>query len=122
MILPVLKENSHPRPHCWAAYTDVLEVGTCGDQRQFPSQGCHCLHELGHAQPLGDLRHWEGLLELPVLGAPLNCSKYLSHKLLGLSAKCRQALNSLMVRGEGSADNCSTPSDVGWGILHYFLL
>ena len=122
VILPVLKENGHPRPHRWAAYKDVLGVAARRDQWQFPSEGCHCLHELRCAQPLGDLRHWEGLLELPVLGALLDCSEYLSRELLGLSAKCQQALNSLVVRGEGAADNRSMPSDVGWGVLHYFLL
>ena len=122
MILPVLKENGHPRPYCRATYTDVLEVAARGHQLQFPSQGRHCLHKSWHAQPLGDQGHRERLLELPVLGAPLNCSENLSCILLGLPAKCQQALNSLVVRGEGAADDCSMPSDVGLGVIHYFLL
>ena len=102
VILTVLKENGHPR--------------------QFPSQGCHCLHKLQRTQPLWDQRHQEGLLQLPVLGAPLDCSEYLSRVLLGLSTERQQALNSLLVRGEGAADDRSMPSDVGLGIIHYFLL
>ena len=122
MVLPILEEHGHPGPHCWAMHTNVLEVGACGNQWQFPSYRHHCLHEFGRAKPSGHQRHREGLLKLPVLGAPFNHGQYLGRELLGLPTKCQQAFDSFVIRGKGAADGHGTPSDVALGMLHHLLL
>ena len=93
-------------------HADVLEVAARGHQWQLPSKLSRGLCELRHSEPFGDYRHREGLLELPMLGAPLNGSEHLLCKFLGLVAEHRQTLNSLMVGAESAENNGSTPSDV----------
>ena len=122
MVLPILEEHGHPSPHCWAMHTDVLEVGACGNQWQFSSYRHRCLHEFGRAKPSGHQRHWEGLLKLPVLGAPFNHGLYLCCKLLSLVTKYQQALDSLVIQGEGVADGHGTPPDEVLNVLHHLLL
>ena len=122
MVLPKLEEHGHPGPHYWATHMDVLEMGAHGNQWQFPSLRRHCLHEFGHAKPSGHQGHREGLLKLPVLGAPFNRGQYLSCELLSLLTKHRQALDSPVIRGEGAADGRGTPSGVVLGVLHHLLL
>ena len=112
MILPILEKDGHPGPHCQTTHGDVFKVATHGHEWQLPSKRSCCLCELRHSEPFGDYRHWEGLLELPMLGAPLNGSQHLRCKFLGLVAECRQTLNSLMVGAESAENNGSTPSDV----------
>ena len=102
MILSILKKDSHPGPHRRATHTDVLEVAARGHEWQLPSKRSCGLCELRHSEPSGDYRHREGLLELPMLGAPLNGSEHLCCKLLGLVAERRQTLNSLMVGAESA--------------------
>ena len=94
MILPILEKDGHPGPHRRTAHADVLEVATHGHEWQLPFKRSRGLCELRCLEPSGDYRHWEGLLELPMLGAPLNGSEHLCCKLLGLVAKHRQTLNS----------------------------
>ena len=122
MVLPILEEHGHPGSHHWATHTNVLKVGARGNQWQFPSYRHHCLREFGCVKPFGHERHQEGLLKLPVLGAPFNRGQYLGCKLLSLLTKCRQAFDSLVIRGEGAADGHGMPSDVALGVLHHFLL
>ena len=112
MILPILEKDSQPGPHRWTTHADVLKVAAHGHEWQLPSKRSRGLRELRCSEPFGDYRHREGLLELPMLGAPLNGSKHLCCKFLGLVAECRQTLNSLMVRAESAENNGSTPSDV----------
>ena len=80
------------------------------------------MREFGHAKPPGHQGHREGLLKLPVLGAPFNRGQYLGCELLGIVTKHRQAFDSLMIWGEGVADGHGAPSDVALGALHYLLL
>ena len=122
MILPILEKDGHPGPYRRTTHVDVLKVAARGHEWQLSSKRCCGLCELRHSEPPGDYRYWEGLLEHPMLGAPLNGSEYLCCKLLGLVAERRQALNSLVVRAEGAAENGSTPSDVRLGIPYYFVL
>ena len=112
MILPILEKDGHPGPHCRTTHVDVLKVAACGHEWQLPSKRSRGLCELRCSEPSGDYRHREGLLELPMLGAPLNGGEHLCCKFLGLVAKRRQTLNSLMVRAESAENNGSTPSDV----------
>ena len=112
MILPILEKDGHPGPHRQATHTYVLKVAARGHEWQLPSKRSRGLCELRHSEPSGDYRHRKGLLELPMLGAPLNDSEHLRCKFLGLVAECRQTLNSLMVRAESAENNGSTPSDV----------
>ena len=112
MVLPILEKDGHPGPHRWTTHADVLEVATHGHEWQFPPKRSRGLCELRHSEPSGNYRHREGLLELPMLGAPLNGGEHLRCKLLGLVAERRQTLNSLMVRAESAENNGSTPSDV----------
>ena len=93
-------------------HADVLEVATRGHEWQLPSKQSCGLCELRHSEPSGDYRHQEGLLELPMLGAPLNGSEHLHCKFLGLLTERRQTLNSLMVGAESAENNGSMPSDV----------
>ena len=88
MILPILKKDGHPGPHRQAMHADVIEVAAHGHEWQLPSKQSCGLCELRRSEPSGEYRHWEGLLELPMLGAPLNSSKHLHCKLLGLVAEC----------------------------------
>ena len=97
MILPILEKDGHPGPHRQTTHADVLEVATHGHDWQLPSKRSRGLCELRRSEPSGDYRHQEGLLELPMLGAPLNGSEHLRCKFLGLVTECRQKLNSLMV-------------------------
>ena len=122
MVLPILEEHGHPGPHCWATHTNVLKVGAHGNQWQFLSYRHHCLHEFGHAKPSGHQRLREGLLKLPVLGAPFNRGQYLSCGLLSLVTKRQQAFDSLVIQGEGSADGHGMPLDVTLGMFHHLLL
>ena len=112
MVLPILEKDGHPGPHRRTMHVDVLEVAACGHEWQLPSKRSHGLCGLRCLEPSGDYRHWEGLLELPMLGVPLNGSEHLCCKFLGLVTECRQTLNSLMVRAESAETNGSTPSDV----------
>ena len=112
MILPILEKDGHPGPHRWEMHADVLEVATRGHEWQLTPKRSRGLCELRCSEPSGDYRYREGLLELPMLGAPFNGSKYFRCKLLGLVAECRQTLNSLVVGAESAADNGSMPSDV----------
>ena len=122
MILPILQEDSHPGPHRRTTHVDVLEVAGRGHEWQLASERGRGLCKLRCSEPSGDYRHREGLLELPVLGAPLDGSEHLHCKLLGLVAECRQTLDSLMVGAESAEDNGSTPSDVRLGVLYNFVL
>ena len=88
MILPILEEDGHPGPHRRTTYTDVLEVAARGHEWQLLSKRSRGLCELRHSEPSGDYRHREDLLELPMLGAPLNGSEHLCCKLLGLVTEC----------------------------------
>ena len=112
MVLPILEKDGHPGPHRWTTHVDVLEVATRGHEWQLPSKWSCGLCELRRSEPSGNYRHREGLLELPMLGAPLNGGEHLRCKFLGLVAECRQTLNSLMVGAESAENNGSTPSDV----------
>ena len=112
MILPILEKDGHPGPHHWTTHADVLEVATGGHEWQLPSKRNRGLCELRRSEPSRDYRHREGLLELPMLGAPLNGSEHLCCKLSGLVTERRQTLNSLMVRAESAENNGSMPSDV----------
>ena len=112
MILPILEKDGHPGPHHQTTHADVLEVAAHGYVWQLPPKWSCGLCELRHSEPSGDYRHREGLLELPMLGAPLNGSEHLRCKFLGLVAECRQTLNSLVVGAESVENNGSTPSDV----------
>ena len=89
MVLPILEKDGHPGPHRRTMHADVLEVATCGHEWQLPSKRSHGLRELRHSEPFWDYRHQEGLLELPMLGAPLNGSEHLRCKFLGLVAERR---------------------------------
>ena len=84
VVLPKLEEHSHPGPHRWAVHSNILVVGTRRNQWQFPPYGHRRLDEFKSVKPSGHQRHREGLLELPVLGAPFNCGQYLGCKLLSL--------------------------------------
>ena len=97
MVLPILEKDGHSGPHRRTTHADVLEVATRGYEWQLPPKRSRGLCELRRSEPSGDYRHWEGLLELPMLGAPLNGSEHLRCKFLGLVAERRQTLNSLMV-------------------------
>ena len=112
MILPILEEDSHPGPHRRAMHADVLEVAALGHEWRLSSERGRSLCELRHPEPSRDHRHREGLLELPMLGAPFNNSEHLGCKFLCLVAECRQTLNSFMVRAESVENNGCTPSDV----------
>ena len=83
-----------------------------GHERQLPYEWGRSLCELGCSEPSGDHGHREGLLELPMLGAPFNDSEHLCCKLLCLVAERRQTLDSFMVGAESAEDNGGTPSDV----------
>ena len=122
MILPILEKDSHPGPHRRTMHVDVLKVATRGHEWQLPSKWSRGLRELRRSEPFGDYRHREGLLELPMLGAPLNGSEHLHCKFLGLVAKHLQTLNSLMVGAESAENNSSMPSDVQLGVLYDFVL
>ena len=81
MILPILEEDGHPGPHRQTMHTDVLEVAAHGHEWQLSSERGRSLCELRCSEPSGNHRHREGLLELPMLGAPFNNSKHLRCKL-----------------------------------------
>ena len=110
--MPILEKDDHPGPHHWTTHADVLEVAARGHEWHLASKRSRGLRELRRSEPFGDYRHWEGLLELPMMGAPLNGSKHLRCNFLGLVTECRQTLNSLMVGAESAENNGSTPSDV----------
>ena len=112
MILPILEEDGHPGPHRWTTHADILKMAAHGHEWQLSSEQGHSLRELRRSEPSGNHRHWEGLLELPMLGAPFNNSEHLRCKFLCLVAERRQTLNSFMVGAESAEDNGSTPSDV----------
>ena len=112
MILPILEEDGHPGPHCRATQADVLEVAARGHEWQLSSEWGHSLCEIRRSEPSGDHRHREGLLELPMLGAPFNNSEHLRCKFLCLVAEHRQTLNSFMVWAESAENNGCMPSDV----------
>ena len=112
MILPILEEDGHPGPHRQTTHADVLDVAACRHERQLSSERGRSLCELGRSEPSGDHGHREGLLELPMLGAPFNDSEHLRCKLLCLVAECRQTLDSFMVGAESAENNSGTPSDV----------
>ena len=112
MILPILEKDGHPGPHRRTTHPDVLKVAVLGHEWQLPSKRSRGLCELRRSEPSGDYRHREGLLELSMLGVPLNDSEHLRCKFLGLVAKCRQTLNSLMVGAESAENDGSMPSDV----------
>ena len=112
MILPMLEKDSHPGPHRRTTHVDILEVAAHGHEWQLPSKRSRGLCELRHLEPSVDYRHREGLLELPMLGAPLNGGEHLHCKFLGLVVERQQTLNSLMVGAESAENNGSTPSDV----------
>ena len=112
MVLPILEKDGHPGPHCRTTHADVLKVAARGHEWQLPSKRSRGLCELRHSEPSGNYRHREGLLELPMLGAPVNGGEHLCCKFLGLVAERRQTLNSLMVGAESAENNGSTPSDV----------
>ena len=105
MILPILEEDSHPGPHGRAMHVDVLEVAARGHEWQPSSERGHSLCELRRSEPSGDHRHREGLLELPMLGAPFNNSKHLRCKFLCLVAEGQQTFNSFMVGAESAENN-----------------
>ena len=77
-----------------------------------PLSGVVVCVNLGVRSHLGDHGHQEGLLELPMLGAPFNDSEHLCCKLLCLVAERRQTLDSFMVGAESVEDNGGMPSDV----------
>ena len=112
MILPILEEDGHPGPHRQTTHADVLEVAALGHEWQLSSERGRSLCELRRLEPSGDHRHREGLLELPMLGAPFNNSEHLRCKFLCLVAECRQTLNSFMVGAESAENNGGMPSDV----------
>ena len=112
MIPPILEEDSHPGPHRRTTQADVLDVAARGHERQLPSEQGRSLCELGRLEPSGDHGHQEGLLELPMLGAPFNDSEHLRCKLLCLVVERQQTLDSFMVGAESAEDNGGTPSDV----------
>ena len=112
MVLPILEEDGHPGPHRWTTHTSVLEMAARGHEWQLSSEQDCSLCELRCSEPSGNHRHREGLLELPMLGAPFNNSKHLHCKFLCLVTECRQTLNSLMVGAESAENNGSMPSDV----------
>ena len=112
MILPILEEDGHPGPHRRTMHVNVLEVASHGHERQLSSERGHSLCEHRHLGLSGNHRHREGLLELPMLGAPLNGSEHLRCKFLCLVAECRQTLNNLRVGAESVEDNGRMPSDV----------
>ena len=112
MVLLILEKDGHPGPHRRTTHADVLEVAPRGYEWQLPSKQSRGLCELRHSEPFRDYRHREGLLELPMLGAPLNGSEHLRCEFLGLVAEHRQTLNSLMVGAESAENNGSTPPDV----------
>ena len=107
VILPILQEDGHLGPHCRTTHADVLEVTSRGHEWQLASERGRGLCKLRHLEPSGDYRHREGLLELPVLGAPLDGSEHLHCKLLSLVTECRQTLDSLMVGAKSAEDNGS---------------
>ena len=112
MVLPILEKDGHPGPHRRTTHVDVLEVAACGHEWQLPSKRSRGLCELRCSEPYGNYRHREGLLELPMLGAPLNGGEDLSCKFLGLVTERQQTLNSLLVGAESVENNGSKPSDV----------
>ena len=112
MILPILEEDGHPGPHRRTTHADVLDVAACRHERLLSSEWGCSLCELRHLEPSGDHRHREGLLELPMLGAPFNDSEHLHCKLLCLVAERRQTLNSFTVGAESAENNGGMPSDV----------
>ena len=109
-------------PHCWTTRSDVLDVAARRHEQQLSSERGHSLCELGCSEPSGDHGHREGLLELPMLGAPFNDSEHLRCKLLCLVAERRQTLDSFMVGAESVENNGGTPSDVWLGILYDLVL
>ena len=112
MILPILEEDGHPGPHRRTMHADVLDVAARRHEQQLSSEWGCSLCELRRSEPSGDHRHREGLLELPMLGAPFNDSEHLRCKLLCLVAECPQTLNSFMVGAESVENNGGMPSDV----------
>ena len=88
MVLPILEKDGHPGPHRRTMHADVLEVAARGDEWQLPHKRSYGLCELRRSKPSGNYRHREGLLELPMLGAPLNGGEHLRCKFLGLVAEC----------------------------------
>ena len=101
--------QNHIAGQCMRMSLKWLPVGMSGSSPPKRSRG---LCELRHSEPSGNYRHWEGLLELPMLGAPLNGGEDLRCKFLGLVTKRRQTLNSLLVGAESAENNGSMPSDV----------
>ena len=87
MILPILEEDGHPGPHRRTTHVDVLDVAAHRHEWQLSSERGHSLCGLGRSEPSGDHGHWEGFLELLMLGAPFNDSKHLRCKLLCLVAE-----------------------------------
>ena len=67
-------------------------------------------------------RHWEGLLEFPVLGPPFNCGQHLLSILQGILAKCHQAFDRLVVASKGAGDVLGMPLDVALGPLNHLFL
>ena len=94
MVLPILEEDGHPGPHRRTMHADVLEVAACGHEWQLSSERGRSLCELRHSEPPGDHRHREGLLELPMLGAPFNNSEHLRCKFLCLVASADRHLTA----------------------------
>ena len=111
MILPILEEDGHPGPHRRTMHADVLKVATHWHEWQLSSERGRSLCELRRSEPSGDHRHREGLLELPMLGAPFNNSEHLRCKFLCLVTEHRQTLNSFIVGAE-SVENMCMPCDV----------
>ena len=73
-------------------------------------------------EPSGHQRHWEGLLEFPVLSAPLNCGQHLHSILQGILAKHHQTFGCLAVGSESANDELGMPLDVAVGPLDHLLL
>ena len=113
MVLPILEKDGHPGPHRRTTHADVLKVASHGHEWQLPSKRSRGLCELRCSEPFGDYRHREGLLELPILGAPLNGSEHLCCKFLGLVAECTDRhLTASWLGLRMQENNGSTPPDV----------
>ena len=87
MVLPILEKDGHPGPHRRTMHTDVLEVAAVGMSGSSPISGV-VVCETQAFEAIWELQAPEGLLELPMLGAPLNGGEHLRCKFLGLVAEC----------------------------------
>ena len=76
----------------------------------------------GMQEPPRHWRHWEGFLEFPVLGPPLNCGQHLCSILQGILAKCHQAFDCLVVGSQGVGDVLGMTLDVALGPLSHLFL